>query len=69
MSERLIRRKEVMHLTGMAKSTMYRYIAEGRFPRPVSLGEHAVAWRLSDVEKWMTTLSETSVTQNAPRIG
>ncbi len=61
MSDRLIRRAEVLHLTGMTKSTMYRYIADGRFPRPVALGEHAVAWRMSDLQEWMDALSDTSV--------
>lgn len=60
MTERLIRRPEVLHLTSMTKSTMYRYIAERRFPRPVSLGDHAVAWRQSDIQKWISTLSNTA---------
>ncbi len=60
MSDRLIRRPEVLHLTGMTKSTMYRYISDGRFPRPVSLGDHAVAWRQSDLQKWMNALSNTT---------
>lgn len=60
MAERLIRRPEVLNLTGMSKSTLYRHIAEGRFPRPVALGEQAVAWRLSDIQTWMDSLSETS---------
>lgn len=60
MTERLIRRPEVLNLTGMSKSTMYRHIAEGRFPRPVALGEHAVAWRMSDLQRWMDALSDTS---------
>ena len=40
---RIIRLKEVIDSTGLARSTIYKYIGEGRFPSPVSLGE-SVNW-------------------------
>lgn len=36
---RIIRLKEVMDLTGLSRSTIYKYIAEGQFPVPVPLGK------------------------------
>ncbi|HCH0517576.1 TPA: AlpA family phage regulatory protein, partial [Pseudomonas aeruginosa] len=36
---RIIRLREVMATTGLARSTVYKYISEGAFPKPVSLGE------------------------------
>ena len=53
---RLIRMKELRQLLGLGHSTLYKMIGEGRFPRPVRLGERAVAWRLADVEAWQRTL-------------
>ena len=48
----LLRLRAVMHVTGLSRSTLYRLIADGQFPRPVRLGPRAVAWRRSDVEAW-----------------
>jgi prophage regulatory protein len=42
-----------MSNTGLGRSTIYKYIAEGMFPKPVSLGARAVAWVESEVEDWI----------------
>lgn len=38
MTIRLIRLKEVMHQTGLARATVYKYMKEEKFPLSVSLG-------------------------------
>ncbi|GGM23607.1 helix-turn-helix transcriptional regulator [Pseudomonas asuensis] len=50
---RIIRLKEVMETTGLARSTVYKYISEGIFPKPVSLGERCVGWVESEVQEWI----------------
>ncbi|WP_423804707.1 helix-turn-helix transcriptional regulator [Neptuniibacter pectenicola] len=50
---RLIKLKEVMNNTGLGRSTIYKYVAEGEFPKPVSLGARAVAWVESEVDDWV----------------
>lgn len=50
---RLIKLKEVMSNTGLGRSTIYKYVAEGEFPKPVSLGARAVAWVESEVDDWV----------------
>jgi prophage regulatory protein len=47
-----IRMTSVTRLTGLGRSTIYRLVAQRRFPSPVRLTSHAVAWRLADVERW-----------------
>jgi prophage regulatory protein len=54
--DRLLRRSEVSHLTGLSKTSIYREIALGRFPAPVRLGPNSVAWRESTIAKWMAAL-------------
>lgn len=57
--DRLLRRPEVEAMTGMSTSRLYAAMREGRFPRPRRIGggpNGAVAWLLSDVEKWMAEL-------------
>ena len=50
---RLIRLPEVQHRVGLGRSTIYRWMAEGKFPRPVQLGGYAVAWAEDEVEDWI----------------
>ncbi|WP_305096969.1 helix-turn-helix transcriptional regulator [Croceibacterium aestuarii] len=41
---RLIRLPEVQRRVGLARSTIYRWMSEGKFPKPAQLGGHVVAW-------------------------
>ncbi|PSV44868.1 AlpA family transcriptional regulator [Photobacterium indicum] len=50
---RLIRLKEVMNITGLGRSSIYKFMDEERFPKSVSLGDRAVAWVESEVEMWI----------------
>ena len=49
MGDRLLRRREVERMTGLARSSIYRYMLEGAFPRPVRVGPAAVRWKASDI--------------------
>ena len=50
---RIIRLKEVIDCTGLGRSTIYKYISEGSFPKPVPLGDRAVGWVESEVMSWV----------------
>ncbi|MBR9856360.1 MAG: AlpA family transcriptional regulator [Gammaproteobacteria bacterium] len=50
---RFLRLKDVIDKTGLSRSTIYRQIAEGCFPKGVSLGGKATGWLESEVENWM----------------
>ncbi|QOU04438.1 AlpA family transcriptional regulator [Pseudomonas fluorescens] len=50
---RIIRLKEVMALTGLARSTIYKFISEELFPKPISLGDRCVGWVESEVHDWI----------------
>lgn len=50
---KLIRLKQVMECTGLARSTVYKFIAEGDFPKPVKLGIRVVAWVEAEVLAWI----------------
>lgn len=51
-SDRLLRRKEVEHETGLSRTTIYRLMDEGTFPRPRRIGARAVAWPSSEIARW-----------------
>lgn len=48
----LLRMRTVTRVTGLARSTIYRLIAEKQFPAQVRLGKRAVAWRRADLARW-----------------
>ena len=48
----LLRMGAVIQVTGLARSTIYKLIAENKFPTPVRLTGRAVAWRRADLERW-----------------
>ena len=50
---RLIRRPGVREKTGLADSTLYYLIAQGRFPRPVKLSHKLAAWVEAEVDAWV----------------
>lgn len=49
MIDRILRLKDVLHATGYSRPNIYRHIAAGTFPRPVSLGGNTVGWPESEV--------------------
>jgi prophage regulatory protein len=51
--ERLIRQPEVLRRVGISKSTLWDWIKADRFPRPVRIGERAVAWKSSEIDRWI----------------
>lgn len=52
-SIRIIRLKEVMLLTGLSKSSIYRYADGKAFPQAVSLGGRSVGWVESEITQWL----------------
>jgi prophage regulatory protein len=52
-NETLLRKPIVLERTGIANSTLYYFINEGTFPRPVKLGKRTVAWKKSEIDEWI----------------
>ena len=56
---RLMKIDEVLHLTSLSRSTLYRLIRSGDFPSPVRIGPRAVAWRERDIRRWLESRPAT----------
>ena len=50
---RFLRISAVEALTGLSRTTIKVRLAEGHFPRPVSLGSRAVGWIEAEVDEWI----------------
>ena len=44
MLRRILRLPQVQKATGESRSTIYKRISEGEFPKPVKLGAKSVGW-------------------------
>ena len=64
MSIKLIRIKEVMERTGLGRSTVYKYMNLGLFPKSVNLTSRAVAWVESEVDAWIQNSIECRDTED-----
>lgn len=43
-SDRLYRRRDVEQAFGFSRSTIYRLMDQGLFPKPIRIGPRSVAW-------------------------
>ena len=51
--DRILRLPAVLERTGLSRSTMYRKIQEGTFPKQIALSTRCAGWRESAVSEWM----------------
>jgi len=61
INEKLQRRTEVLERTGLSNSTLYYFISEGTFPKPVKLGKRTVAWKKSKVDEWIESRESSKI--------
>lgn len=51
--DRILRIKSVLERTGLTRSTLYRKVQQGTFPRQVAISTRCTGWRESAVAEWM----------------
>ncbi len=52
-SDRILRLRSVLDRTGLSRSTLYRKIHEGTFPKQVRIAIRCAGWRESAVNEWL----------------
>lgn len=50
---RLLRLNHVVHLTGLSRATIYRLMAEEKFPKQLMLSERCVGWDEDAIQNWI----------------
>ncbi|WP_420447580.1 helix-turn-helix transcriptional regulator [Candidatus Palauibacter sp.] len=50
---RLLRMSQVRDRTGLSRSTIRRWVAQGFFPQPIKLGENVVGWIEAEIDAWI----------------
>ena len=57
--KRLIRLHQIVGADGIlpiCRSTVYEWIASGKFPAPIKLGPRVSAWKVSDIESFIAKM-------------
>ena len=50
--EKLLTLKEVVDLVSFKRSTIYKFIRQGSFPKPLKIGRSS-RWKMSEIRQWM----------------
>tara|TARA_R100000687_G_C6442359_1_gene161187 strand:- start:452 stop:682 length:231 start_codon:yes stop_codon:yes gene_type:complete len=50
---RFLRLTEVQERVGLGRTSIYKLIGEGKFPKPVHILGRNVAWVDSEIDEWM----------------
>ncbi len=53
MTNRILRLRTVLDRTGLSRSTLYRKINEGTFPRQLRISVNGAGWREAEVDRWV----------------
>lgn len=56
VSMALLRLPDVTRLSGYSRSMLYALISQGLYPKPIKIGERAVAWPSQEVESMVASV-------------
>lgn len=60
MGNKILRLPDVRNQTGLSRSTIYLWVSQGNFPKPISLGGRAIGWCSGEIENWINQKIESS---------
>jgi prophage regulatory protein len=59
-NSKLIRVKELAQNLSVSKATVWRWVALGKFPKPLRIGAGTTVWRVEDVDAFVAKQSEAA---------
>lgn len=51
--DRILRIRTVLNRSGLSRSTLYRKMKDGTFPRQVKISDYCSGWRESEINRWI----------------
>lgn len=51
--DRILRLPTVLNRTGLSRSTLYRKVQDGTFPKQIPISTRCAGWRESAINEWM----------------
>ncbi|MBF0283865.1 MAG: AlpA family transcriptional regulator [Magnetococcales bacterium] len=52
---RILRLNEVISMTGLSRSTIYRLVSKGEMPQRFKLGPKSVGWKFEQIIAWINS--------------
>jgi prophage regulatory protein len=65
-NDTILRLPAVLERTGLSRSTLYRKIDQGTFPRQIKISERCAGWRSSAIDAWLKNPMFYSVNDPLP---
>jgi|688.fasta_scaffold239880_3 prophage regulatory protein len=53
MAQRVQRAAGVARSLAVAESTIWRWVASGKFPKPIKLGERVTVWDMDEIDEFI----------------
>jgi predicted DNA-binding transcriptional regulator AlpA len=63
----LLRERKLRERLGISHSTIWRMLRNKRFPEPIRLSARVKAWRLADIERWLSERASQPSVDRASR--
>jgi prophage regulatory protein len=57
-----IRIRELVKRVPVAKSTVWQWVQDGKFPRPIKLSKGVTAWPVAAIDEWEAEKRQSSTT-------
>ena len=55
----LLTRQQVEKILGVRRSTLYKWLLQGKFVKPIHLSPGCVRWRRTELEDWINSRPKT----------
>lgn len=56
VTKKILRFDDIIQITGLSRSTIYRRMHANEFPQSISLGGRSIGWYESEVNEWLEGL-------------
>lgn len=69
MTQAVLRLPQVKARTGLSRSSIYKFIAAGSFPRQLRLGPRAIGWVSTEIDDWIEHRAASRTPAGSRRTG
>lgn len=61
-----LRDTEIARRYSISRPTVWRWVKQGKFPKPLKLGGGSSRWKLKDLEAWEQTQAQKQCDESQP---
>ena len=59
MDIRIINQEEMSERMGRSKATLWKWVKDGKFPKPLYMGKRTLGWTESQIYEWLKEVATT----------